>query len=467
MSQPALLMLLERLLWPVPRVRWEVARSLAHLIRDGESEAADALLKWLRSRKLESDTLIGLGIIDAFDLSSFFDGDRVATAVSAPSIASDYLIRRNFEVASGLSPFRYQVSPGPRATLPSHQEAWFSQYKYQAVPPYFSLILAQLEDASEYPFLSRWEHDWRWIQATYPRPKPNPFFFHREHETGQLDLGLTEVYRSSYLRTFAHAVLLHHITSDEAEGKALHPLTMNRGLADVEPIDRPSWARAPVPLSGHHTHRVVRELWASARAAAGPSEVPAALRILTYDADGFTEIDMVQTVGRPGFAAGPVEAAAVGTVVLTDQPGVMAGSVGPDDPRIVKPIRRPTQVVNIVMPEHAGSVHRELVCAVRLASPELFRIDAEVQCGSTEVRLETGNCVFSRWVHWYSDWEPAMHSDIESTVCSMTTVAGADWARLTSRINTQTSILAKVRTGSRAQSYSSLKTEQTAFWMRR
>ena len=253
-------------------------QELARLIRDGESAAADALLKWLRSRKLESDTLIGLGIIDAFDLSSFFDGDRVATAVSAPSIASDYLIRRNFEVASGLSPFRYQVSPGPRATLPSHQEAWFSQYKYQAVPPYFSLILAQLEDASEYPFLSRWEHDWRWIQATYPRPKPNPFFFHREHETGQLDLGLTEVYRSSYLRTFAHAVLLHHITSDEAEGKALHTLTMNRGLADVEPIDRPSWARAPVPLSGHHTHRVVRELWASARAAAGPSEVPAALR---------------------------------------------------------------------------------------------------------------------------------------------------------------------------------------------
>ena len=465
MSQPALLVLLERLLWPVPRVRSEVARSLAHLIRDGENEVTDRLIEWLSSRQLESEAMIPLGIIDAFDLGRFFDYEGVRDAIKAPSIASDYLMERNFGRSSGLSSLRYKVSPSDRAMLPSHQDAWFSRYRYQAVAPYYSLMLADLEQSSSYPFLSRWEHNWRWIQATFRRPSPNPSFFFRGETTGQLDLGLTEIYRSAYLRTIGHAVLLGTTTSEEAEDKALHTLTMNRGLADVQPIDRPHWARAPVPLRGPFTRRVLRDLWGAARAASRLNEVPISLRILAHDNDGFTEIDLVQTIGPSGFAAGPVEAAAVRTIVLVDHPGVMSGSVGPRDPRIIKPIRRPTSVVNIMIPEHVGSVHRELACTVRLASPELFRVHAEVQCESGEVHLATANCVFSRWVHWYSDWEPAMHSDIESSVCSMTTVAGADWARLTSGTGTQTSVLARVRTGSKAQSYSSLEVEQAAFWM--
>lgn len=68
MSSPALLMLLERLLWPVPRVRWEAGRSLARLIREGNREATRGLLNWISTRRLESEAVLGLGVIDAFDL---------------------------------------------------------------------------------------------------------------------------------------------------------------------------------------------------------------------------------------------------------------------------------------------------------------------------------------------------------------------------------------------------------------
>ena len=47
MTEPALAMLLERLLWPVPRIRWEVCRSLARLIRKGNENVARSLLDWI------------------------------------------------------------------------------------------------------------------------------------------------------------------------------------------------------------------------------------------------------------------------------------------------------------------------------------------------------------------------------------------------------------------------------------
>ena len=409
--------------------------------------------------------MIPLGIIDAFNLSRFFNYEQVTAAIISPSIASDFLLKRIFARTSGLSPFRYRISPSDRATLPRHQDRWFSRYRYQAVPPYFSLMLADLEQSSSYPFLANWEHNWRWIQAESRRARPNPSSFHRGQSTGQLDLGLTEVYRSAYLRTIGHAVLLGVITLEEAEEKALHTLTMNRGLADVEPIDRPKWARVPVPLSEPLTRTVMGELWRAARAAAPLDQVPISLRVMDYDESGFTEIDLVQTIGPTGFAAGPVEPANVGVVVVGDQRGVMSGSVGQHDPRLIRSVRRPSSLVSIVTLEHLGSLHRELAPTVRLASPELFRVHAIVRCEAGEVRLIVADGVFSRWVHWYSDWEPARHPDIDSDVSSLTTVTDSHWERLTSAANTETSVLATVRTGSRARSYSELEVQERAVWI--
>ena len=85
MTNLTLQMLLERLLWPVPRVRWEVARNLARLIREGDREAASGLLNWISARRLESEAILGLGIIDAFDLGAYFEFNEVYKAIQAPS----------------------------------------------------------------------------------------------------------------------------------------------------------------------------------------------------------------------------------------------------------------------------------------------------------------------------------------------------------------------------------------------
>ena len=110
MTDIALPLLLARLLWPIPRVRWEVCRGLARLVRDGNQEARDGLLNWISSRRLESEAVLGLSLIDAFELGSHFEAADVSSAIHAPSCLTDWLLKRNFADIGSLSPCRYAVS---------------------------------------------------------------------------------------------------------------------------------------------------------------------------------------------------------------------------------------------------------------------------------------------------------------------------------------------------------------------
>ena len=331
MTSPALLMLLERLLWPVPRVRWEAGRSLARLIREGDREATRGLLNWISTRQLESEAVLGLGVIDAFDLGAYFEFADVSKVVQAPSHLSDWILKRNFTDTSGLSPIRYAISPSEPATLPQHQDAWFERYRKWAVPPMFSLVLTQLQESTGLPFLKRWEHDWRWLQTTDPRPAAEyPHFFSGgdRGRVGQFDHGQREIYISAYLRMLAYAAIHGRMPHDLAEHYAMLALTMNRGLADLEPVDRPDWARNFLPCEDGSMKELAQKLWASAEAATKPGEVLIALRVVDLDTKGFVEFDLTMTIGPSGFTAGPANAEELDTLVANERPGEMAGLVG-------------------------------------------------------------------------------------------------------------------------------------------
>ena len=155
MTSPALRMLLERLLWPVPRVRWEVGRSLAHLIRETDGEAASGLLNWISARQLESEAVLGLGIIDAFDLGAYFEFADVLKAVRAPSHLSDWLLKRNFTDASDLIPSRYAISPSePASGCLNTRKLGLTVIASRAVPPMFSAVgLHSFNNRPVSPFL--------------------------------------------------------------------------------------------------------------------------------------------------------------------------------------------------------------------------------------------------------------------------------------------------------------------------
>ena len=468
MTSPALLMLLERLLWPVPRVRWETARSLARLIREEDGEAANGLLNWISTRRLESEAVLGLGIIDAFDLGAYFKFTDVSEAVRVPSHLSDCLLKRNFTDARSLSPFRYAISPPEPATLPRDQEAWFDRYRKWAVPPMFSSELTQLQQLTCFPFRMRWKHDWRWLQSTNPRPAANyPYFFSggNRERVGQFDHGQRELYVSAYLRTLAYASITGSLPHEDAEDCAVIALTMNRGLADLEPVARPNWARDLLPSDAGRTKEIAQDLWTNAEAAMNPDEVPLALRVVDFDATDFVEFDLTLAIGPSGFTTGPAETETLDLLIVNERHGEMTGLVGRNagtDPLSIDP---PLVMTQGLLPKYIGRVHTNMVLNIRLASPYVFGTSANVQCSPSEIRLESRGNVLSRWIHWYTDWEPTMFPELESAVGSMTTVLKSRLDQLRACHGVEIARLARVRRGTRREIYEEHEVEAESYWM--
>ena len=461
-------MLLERLLWPIPRVRWEVARSLARLIREKDREAASGLLNWISARRLESEAIIGLGIIDAFDLGTYFEFSDVSKAVRAPSHLSDWLLKRNFTDASGLSPFRYAVSPSEPATLSPDEEAWFDRYCKSAVPPIFTSVLTHLQESTDFPFREHWKHEWRWLQATDPRPEtvfPYFFFGADRARVGQFDRGQRELYVSAFLRTLAYFALHGPINHEVAEKYALlAALTMNRGLADLEPVNRPDWARNLLPCDARRTKELARSLWTSAEDNVIPSEVPIALKVVDHDTNAFVEFDVMLAIGRSGFTVGLAEAETLDLLLAKDRPGEMSGLVARDEGINPFTTRRPLAMIQCVLPEILGRTHIDMAFNIRLGAPVVLGTSANVVCSPSDVRLEWGGEILSRCVHWYADWEPTAFPELESAIGSITTVSNSIMDKLQVSHGLEIARLVQVRRATRSEIYEEFKVETEAYW---
>ena len=65
-----------------------------------------------------------------------------------------------------------------------------------------------------------------------------------------------------------------------------------------------------------------------------------------------------------------------------------------------------------------GRAHIDVAMNVRLAASELFETLAYIRCNRNEIRLETNGGVISRWIHWYTNWEPINFRELVSTVGS-------------------------------------------------
>ena len=468
MIDPFLLILIERLLWPIPRVRWEAARSMAQLIREENKEAANALLGWINARQLESEAVLGLCVIDGFDLGSLFEFADVSKSVRAPSLLSDLILKKNFSDADGLSPTRYARSPSKSAELTQHEKAWFNRYRETAVPRLFTYELTRLQKSTGFSFMMGWEYDWRWLQASNPRPEvEHPHFFTsvNRKQVSHFNCGQRELYVSAYLRTLAIAAMTGAITYDAAEFYAMYALTMNRGLAELETVERPEWARHLLPCDTEGTKELARKLWASAEDSVRPGEVLLATRVVESEDDSFIEFDMTLAIGPSGFTKGPAEAETLDLLMLNERPGEMAGLVGQKEGFAPLPIEHPLCMTQGIFPEALGSVHYDMALNIRLASPAIFNTAASVRCGPSEIRLEAGTEVLSRWVHWYADWEPIATGDLGSTVCSVTTVLKSNLDHLRTSYGADIGRLVRVRRATRRDINLEHEAKAEAFWI--
>ena len=467
MMEPALGLLVERLLCPVPRIRWESGRSLARLIREGHAGASEALLCWMGDRKLESEVTIGLSVIDAFELGGFLEFSEVNAAVHVPSHLSDLLLRKVFSDGRSQSRFRYGISRPEPAMLPEGQDGWFDRYRQLAVPEIFSIELQSLQELTGFLFMERWRHEWRWLQSEHALPEaeiPRSFRGVDVDSAGPFDVGQREIYVSAYLRTLAYAAVTGVMEHEDAERSSMLAITMNRGLADLEPLERPDWTCSLGALSAPRVRSVADSVWKSVTAGMIPGEVPLAVRALDFDGAGFVEFDIVGTIGRAGFTDGPPEAASMGLVTLEDRPEEMSGTVTRPSSQYPLGTGGPVEMTQCVVPRELGRVHVGMAFNIRLASPFVFRTSGTIQCRSTEICLENGGDTLSRWAHWYTDWKPTIYSGIQSAVGSVTTVAKRLLENAKEIPGVEVARLVRVRWSSRRHIYEKHEVISEAYW---
>ena len=467
MTRPATRMLMERLLWPVPRVRWEAARAVARLIRQADSDAAEALLAWISSRRLESEAALGLDIIEAYDLGACFDFAEVSAAVQAPSHLSNLILRHNFPDARDVSPFRFAVSPEEPATLPLEVDSWFERFRNWAVPPLFSHLLGELEHLTGFPFLDRWKHEWRWLQSVHNSPPAvYPLYFSGGDRArrGQFDHAQRELYVSAYLRTLAYATMRGTLTRAEAESSSRCALPFTRGLGDLEPIERPAWTYDLATRASEGAEDLAAHIWDAAAETCNADETPIALR--TYEAgdDGFIDFN-ISMVMEPRVQMSFVKAEfeEFSRLVHDQDIGRFESQVSQHPIVELGAIDRQVSLAEQFEPEFVGRAHIGIASAIRLASPRVFATPATIACKESEIRLETAGRMLSRWIHWYADWEPTIFPELNPSVCWLATVSQSHLDEIQRILTVKLTRRAMVRRGVRSSEYEKCEVESEFF----
>ncbi len=467
MTHPATRILMERLLWPVPRVRWEAARGIARLIRQADKDAAEALLTWISSRKLESEAVLGLDVIEAFDLGSYFDFVELSGAVQAPSHLSNLILRHNFSDARDLSPFRFAVSPEESATLPLEAESWFERYRKWAVPPVFSIQLEELERKTGFSFLARWRHEWRWLQSVHKSPPaeyPQYFSAGDRARRGQVDHMQREIYVSAFLRTLAYATMRGTLTCAEAEHLSLCALPFTRGLGDLEPVERPVWTYDLAPRASESAKDLAACLWSSATEACETDETPIALRTFEVSKDGFIEFDIKLVIEpRTHDFIDRTKVKEFSRYVQYHDNGRFESQLGQHPIVNFGAINRQISLAELFLPESVGRAHIGIASSIRLASPRIFGVSPTIACRESEIRLETTDQVLSRWVHWYADWEPFTFPELGPNVCWLASVSQSHLEQIQRNFTIRLTRRTMIRRGTRSSGYGQCKVESDVF----
>lgn len=458
---PAVDVLLTRLRWPVPRVRLEAARALAALISAGDGKAARSLLGWISQQKFESEAILGLNLIEAFDLGRHFNFSQVRDAVNAPSHLSDWIIKENFQEHSGLFPFRYSYAPSSKAQLSERVRSMFSAFN--GVPQMFHSHLKHLQDISRLPFTERWQHEWEWLQIADLRDQGDPsYFLGGDREiTGQFDFGDRETYVSAYLRTLAFASIEWGLPHSVAEEHSLAGLTLNRGLAGVEPIDRPKWSDGILP-GGRDIRVVAAEVWNAASSATSDGQTLVALRAVeTAESEyGVFEFDLV-TGNAASFRreAGPQDPRWRYLANPARYEGGLYRAINNDDG--VGPIRLCTTIIAF----DVGRALVDLVTQPHLPSPQISNAPLQIFCLPESIEVKAADETVASWQYWYTDWEPAAPREVRALIGHKTLMNRSFLNEFCERNALKRGVWCDVKWGTRRYSHTEFAGQADGFWL--
>ncbi|MGA2148843.1 MAG: hypothetical protein ABSH49_28205 [Bryobacteraceae bacterium] len=246
-------LLLQRLSWPSGLVRERACVSLGSLMADAKlgTDVATAVLAWMAVQKLES--------VAVFGLLAFFQAktrdvdippwDAVSPRLLKPSLLSWLVARRLYEEYIG-DPAVKEMHSG--TAQPGFEvDPFFLRYAESFVPPVYLVRARHIDNKYSPGFLTQWAFEWtRLVELTeFKLRRPYIDFWTRQDDDhlGCLDLPLSEVYRSAFLRSLAWAAVERAMPRSDALWLAAQTCPIDLGLWRVPPGKQPGgWPKCGV-----------------------------------------------------------------------------------------------------------------------------------------------------------------------------------------------------------------------------
>ena len=451
----SLAVLVERLRWPVPRVRWEAARQLATLIRAGDQQSVEIILKWAAKQELEADSLILPSLIFAFNLGDCFTFDEVHAATMAPSVLSDALLSEIYPTNSGrLFSFRLRYGKGP--PQPSNDESLFDEGMGTIIPLIFRSTLLSLQRRTGFPFLERWRDEWCALRSIGKEPYtlvPGFFFAGSRGEHVSLDVRQRAVFTSAFLRALSFAHLEWKMPQPAALDLAELALPFNRDLSRFTASPRPSWSQDFLTrFKADGTSALARSMWRSAALGLDAGFEPIAINVIDHSELLAVHIQVHRVFAgqEPDFGSQPDLADMLWISPQGDRWSLDGPLPMADNSADLIGLRSLSVAVH---PAALGRAHIDPALGhLLIADPLLASGAATLTCENERVVMADALGPLSILKLWYADWKPA-HPEQLHWHGSLTTCRSASLRDLRRGGAVKTPRLVRSRVGRRRHRY--------------
>lgn len=241
-DEPWLHMLVERLRWPVPSVKWWVLQELATFLATEQwrHKTEEVLLEHLAACRFESEVVEVMAAFWLAKQRGYPGSNVIGKHVTAKSTLSSMMLA---DVASG-SHYEGQLSAELILAPPEFEGPQdFKTAQGATVPLMYQSEMARWEKKTGLPLKAQYAFEWaRSLQRVGNEGHDWQYFYGypREQMTGQFFTQQSHRGRSAYLRTVLVAQRFWDMPNNYAEHIAMRALPIDPTLAWLRPV-RPEW----------------------------------------------------------------------------------------------------------------------------------------------------------------------------------------------------------------------------------
>lgn len=240
---------ISRLRLPVPMAKLQVIHQFAHALANDPSPQAtwNALLRWLRSLKLESEVLEALAIVVLARGAAILSSAELRAAINAPSVLSDLFIGRALGTPVLVHSWLKSHS-GEAPAMYRSPELTDELIAGTIVPPILINRMEVLEKRARRPLLRQWTYEFeRQIERNGGGIDGHFSYFGDSHDRGEVGHFIARrghFARSAFLRTLALASDQWDMPLLVAQTEAMYASPVDMSLLPLLPGEIPTWAKS-------------------------------------------------------------------------------------------------------------------------------------------------------------------------------------------------------------------------------